>query len=244
MMIRCPGQDTGFWDLTAIYEVTCPKCNKTVEFFKDDPVRTCKHCGHEFVNPKMDFGCAAYCKYADQCLGELSPDLLAQREDLFKDRVAIEMKRYFSKDFKEISHAMLVGRYAGEIIKEERANPPVVLSAAYLQNIGAREAGRKFGRVEPHHLETEGPDAARGILSKLGAMEELVDEVCDILGRQYHPKNDDSLSFRIVHDAALLVDLEEKRKAEPFAQETLERVIGEHFLTETGKKLARKNLLK
>jgi hypothetical protein len=192
----------------------------------------------------MDFGCAAYCKYADQCLGELSPDLLAQREDLFKDRVAIEMKRYFGKDFKLISHAMLVGRYAGEILKEERADPPVVLSAAYLQNIGAKEAARKYGVIEPQHLETEGPAAAREILSKLGAKDELVDEVCEIVGRQYHPKENDTPSFRIVHDASLLVELEENRKAEPLAPETLARVIDERFLTETGRKLARKNLLK
>jgi hypothetical protein len=48
----------------------------------------------------MDFGCASYCKYAEQCLGELPPELLAQRDDLLKDRVAVEMKRYFGRNFR------------------------------------------------------------------------------------------------------------------------------------------------
>ena len=52
----------------------------------------------------MDFGCASYCPHAEQCLGGLPPELMAQKEDLLKDRVAIEMKRYFTADFKRIGH--------------------------------------------------------------------------------------------------------------------------------------------
>ncbi len=75
--LRCPGQDTGFWDFNAIYDVKCPKCGYSVEFFKDEPTRICKKCDYEFVNPKMNFGCAAYCRYAEQCLGSLPTELLA-----------------------------------------------------------------------------------------------------------------------------------------------------------------------
>ena len=68
--MRCPGQDTRFWKPGAIFEVPCPKCGRMVEFFKDESTRRCKQCGHKIINPKMDFGCAAYCKYAAQCLGD------------------------------------------------------------------------------------------------------------------------------------------------------------------------------
>ena len=70
---------------------------QTVEFFKDDTTRKCGKCGHRFANPEMDFGCASYCQYAEQCIGDLPPELLAQKEDLLKDRVAMEMKRYFKR---------------------------------------------------------------------------------------------------------------------------------------------------
>ncbi len=93
------------------------------------------------TNPRMDFGCAAYCKYAEQCLGELSPDLLSKRKDLLKDRVAVEMKKYYRQDFKSINHAMKVARYAEQIAAEETGDLAVVLSAAYLHGIACPEPG-------------------------------------------------------------------------------------------------------
>ena len=84
--MKCPGQDTLYWKPGAIFEAKCPKCGNAVEFFKDDTSRKCDKCGHRFVNPDMDFGCAAYCPYAEQCIGDLPPELIAQKEDLLKDR--------------------------------------------------------------------------------------------------------------------------------------------------------------
>ena len=103
--MKCPGQDSRYWKPGSIFEADCPECGKIVEFFKDDTTRKCNHCGHRFANPKLDFGCAAYCKFADQCIGTLPAEMLAKRDDLLKDRIAIEMKKYFGKDFKRIGHA-------------------------------------------------------------------------------------------------------------------------------------------
>jgi hypothetical protein len=131
-IMKCPGQDTRYWKPGAIFEATCPKCGQEVEFFKDDTTRRCKKCGHRFVNPEMDFGCAAYCQYAQQCIGNLPAELISKREDFLKDRVAIEMKRYFGQDFKRIGHAAHVARYAERIVKEEKGDPAVVLCTASL----------------------------------------------------------------------------------------------------------------
>ena len=185
--MKCPGQDTKYWKADAIFEVPCPKCEAMVEFFKDDTSRKCDKCGHRFPNPNMDFGCAAYCPYAEQCLGTLPEELVSQKEDLLKDRVAIEMKRYLKSDFKRIGHATRVARYAERIGKNERGNLAVILSAAYLHDIGIPEAERKYGSAAPEYQEKEGPPIARSILNKLRANEELVDEVCDIVGHHHHP---------------------------------------------------------
>jgi hypothetical protein len=111
----CPGQDTRYWKPGDIFEAPCPHCGRAIEFFKDESTRKCRGCHRLVTNPRMDFGCAAYCKYAEQCLGELSPDLLSRRKDLLKDRVAVEMKKYFRQDFKSINHAVRVARYAEQI---------------------------------------------------------------------------------------------------------------------------------
>jgi HD superfamily phosphodiesterase len=241
--MKCPGQDTKYWKADAIFEVPCPKCDAPVEFFKDDTSRKCDKCGHRFPNPNMDFGCAAYCPYAEQCLGTLPGELVAQKEDLLKDRVAIEMKRYLKSDFKRIGHATRVARYAERIGKNERGNLAVILSAAYLHDIGIPEAERKHGSSAPEYQEKEGPPIARSILNKLKANEDLVGEVCDIIGHHHHPGPDESLNFKVVFDADLIANLEEKLNDIPMETEKLTEIIEKNFLTAGGKKEAMQVLL-
>lgn len=241
--MKCPGQDTKYWKADAIFEVPCPKCEAPVEFFKDDTSRKCDKCGHRFPNPNMDFGCAAYCQYAEQCLGTLPDELLARKEDLLKDRVAIEMKRYFKSDFKRIGHATRVARYAERIGKNERGNLAVVLSAAYLHDIGIPEAERKYGSAAAKYQEKEGPPIARSILIKLKAKEDLIEEVCDIIAHHHHPGPDESQNFRAIYDADLIANLEDKLKETSMETSKLAELIEKKFLTESGKKEAAAILL-
>ncbi len=226
--IRCPGQDTGFWDFSAIYDVKCPKCGEPVEFFKDEPARICKKCGHEFVNPKMDFGCAAYCKYAEQCLGSLPPELISEKEELFKDRIAIEVKKYIGSDFKKISRIMKIARYAEQIIKEEIANPAVILSAAYFYDIGSDTS--------------ENQAIARNILKKLNAKLEMIEEVCNLITISSQTTEEMSINLKILRDAVKLTIIEDKIKKGDEDIEKLRAIIDKDLITETARKLAKKLL--
>jgi len=222
--MRCPGQDMQYWKPGAIFESNCPQCGQPVEFFKDDTARKCGRCGHRFVNPQMDFGCAAYCPYAEQCLGTLPEGLAAQKENLLKDRVAVEMKRYFRNDFKRIGRAGRVARYAERIGKAETGNLAVILAAAYL-------------------LDIEDPVAARDILTRLGAREELVTEVCDIITHHRSSRAGDSVNFRAVHDADALELLEQEHKQHPIDADELAARIQRSFLTASGRQAARETLI-
>ncbi len=241
--MKCPGQDSRYWKPGAIFEAKCPKCGHFVEFFKDDTTRKCDQCGHRFVNPNMDFGCASYCEYAEQCLGTLPEELLAQKEDLLKDRVAIEMKRYFKTDFKRIGHAGRVARYAERIGTKEGGNLAVILSAAYLHDIGILEAERKHDSTAPRFQEKEGPPIARAIMEKLKTKEEMIEEVCDIVGHHHHPRSDETVNFKVVYDSDLIVNIEEKQKEEPDDGDRLSKIIEKSFLTETGREEAKQVLL-
>ncbi len=168
--MKCPGQDTQFWTAGSIFEVNCPQCNQRVEFFKDDTTRKCRNCGHRFVNPRMDFGCAAYCQYAEQCLGDLPPELAAQQADLLKDRVAVAVKRRLKSDFKRIGHIARRVRHAEAIAKKRQADLPVILIAAYLWGLDSAEGNN------------EAP-VARAILIDLKAPSPLVEQVCTMIGR-------------------------------------------------------------
>jgi HD superfamily phosphodiesterase len=240
--MKCPGQDSRYWKPGAIFEVRCPKCGNDVEFFKDDTTRLCKKCGHRFLKPGMDFGCASYCPYAEQCLGDLPSKLLADRDDLLKDRVAIEMKRYFGQDFKRIGHAADVAKYAEQIVKEEKGNPAVVLCAAYLHDIGVHEAERKYNSTAARCHQREGPFIAREILTELGARGEIVDEVCDIIAHHHHPRDKETLNFKILYDADFIVNLKERQKEKETDKESLLKIVEKRLLTDTGKRLAREIL--
>ncbi len=236
--MKCPGQDSRYWKPGSIFEAKCPQCGEPVEFFKDDPTRKCVSCGHKLVNPNMDFGCAAYCKFADQCIGELSPELLAQREGLMKDRIAIEMKKHFNKDFKRIGRATRAARHAEAIAGEAGGDPGIILATAYLFEIGWPEAVRKHGSPDKAHLEAEGVAAAREIMEKIGADTAMIDAVCDIIGRLHHPGNDEPLNFRIVADAGRIVDMEDACKDKKPEPEAIKQIIENRFFTKSAEKRA------
>jgi hypothetical protein len=231
--MRCPGQDMQYWKPGAIFESSCPQCGRPVEFFKDDTARKCGQCGHRFANPQMDFGCAAYCPYAEQCLGTLPEGLAAQKENLLKDRVAVEMKRAFRNDFKRIGRAGRVARYAERIGKAEKGNLAVILTAAYLIDLDAAAESPPAGE----------PVAAREILARLGAREELIHEVCDIIARRRSGRAGDSVNFRAVYDADGLEALEAECKQQPIAASELAGRIDRSFLTAAGREAAREILL-
>jgi HD superfamily phosphohydrolase YqeK len=241
--MKCPGQDSRYWKPGAIFKAKCPKCGHDVEFFKDDTIRKCDKCGHKFANPNMDFGCAAYCQFAEECIGTLPPELLAQKEDLLKDRIAIEMKRYFKRDFKRIGHAIRVARHAERIGKNERGNLAVILAAAYLHDIGIHEAEKKHNSTAAKYQEQEGPPIARSIMERLGANDKLVEEVCDIIGHHHHPRPEETLNFKVVYDADLIANLEEKHKEKPMDKDRLARIIEKSFLTQSGREEAGKVLM-
>ncbi len=243
--MKCPGQDTRYWKENAIYETRCPNCGVDIEFFKDDTTRKCRKCGHKFLNPSMDFGCASYCEHAVQCIGNLPPELLAQKEDMLKDRVAIEIKKYFGSDFKRIGHAVKVARYAEHIgKKEEGSNLAVILCTSYLHDIGINEAERKHRNTKTEFQKEEGLLIARSILEKLGAKESLVEEVCDIIGHNHNTLENETVNFKAVYDANLIVKIEEKQKDSTISTDRIKDIIKKSFLTVSGRDKAKEILLK
>ncbi len=226
--MKCPGQDSRYWKPDAIFEARCPKCGNAVEFFKDDTTRRCKKCNHRFLNPSLDFGCASYCKYAEQCIGNLPPELIAQKEGLLKDRVAIEVKRRLKRNFKAIGRAIRRARYAERVGAEEGANLAVILIAAYLSGLsgGDLEDGK------------EGPAAAQEILSQIGAAQTLIEDVSQILEAHDLPGVQRGLEAQCVHDADRLAKLEDELKQGVKGHSTPAEMIESAFFTATGRRLA------
>lgn len=216
--MKCPGQDSKYWKDDAIFEVNCPKCDSPVEFYKDDTSRKCPQCRHRFVNPKMDFGCASYCQFAEQCLGTLPEDFVGPRDDLIKDKVAVEVKRYYHTDFKSIRQATASARHAETIGKSEGGNLALILCATYL-----------------HGIDT-GP--AEEILRKVGANEEMLVQILNLLADQIQPENSaPSIEVKIISDALAINELQDLVKAGDIEENSISDYIAQNLFTSEAKEI-------
>jgi len=231
-MVRCPGQDQRFWKPDDIFEVKCPGCDGTIEFFKDEPKLKCRKCGQLVVNPKIDLGCAEWCQYAQQCMGvDVVKNLRIMREKLIE-----EMKNVFGDDQKRIEHALAVLDYAEQIQNVEGGDPLIVRAAAILHDIGIHEAERKHGSSAGKYQEVEGPIIARGILAKFNLDKKVAERICRIIANHHSARNIDTIEFRIVWDADRLVNL--PTDFADASKAKLKEIIDKTFKTCKGRQIA------
>jgi HD superfamily phosphodiesterase len=236
-MPRCPGQDQRFWKLDDIFDVKCPGCGKSVEFFKDEPKLKCRSCGQMVVNPKIDLGCAQWCKYSKQCLAVSAKNEVT----VVRDKLIEDMKNVFGSDKSRIDHALAVLDYAEQIQVVEGGDPLVVKAAAILHDIGIHEAERKYGSSAGNYQEIEGPPVAREILAKYGLDEAAVEHICRIIASHHSAKDIDTTEFRIVWDADWLVNI--PVDFEDVSRERLKHLIDKVFKTKEGRRIAVQTLL-
>ena len=148
--MRCPGQDTHYWKEDAIFEVKCPHCGALVEFFKDDISRKCPSCKRVLVNPRMDFGCALYCQYAELCFGELLKEVLRERSNLLKERIAVEVEKRLPKElFKEISSLVIEMEAKAKDAGKSPGLKLLLLYFYYLPKDDLKEVAEKVRLPEP-----------------------------------------------------------------------------------------------
>jgi len=245
--MKCPGQDWRYWKPGDIFNAKCPECGGNVEFFKDEVRRKCR-CGHLLTNPKLDFGCAAWCPYAEQCIGTVPSEVRerqkTEQETSLKERISLEMKKFFGKDLKRVNHAVKVARYAEQIVKIEGGNPLVILGAAYLHDIGAPRAEARSEEWKGDRdlylqaQESEGVPIAKEILQRLNLKEEEIDEICDLIGHHHHPRERETLNFQILYEADWLVHIEEKEIFRD--RKAVEAILERSIRTESGRHLVEK----
>ena len=203
--MRCPGQDRRYWKEDAVFEVPCPECGAAVELFKDESSGRCSSCGHKFPNPGIDFGCAKWCSLAGQCLGFVPESQLTSNssDGALAGRLIQEVKEAFGADPVRVGRSMKVFYYARELAGKEGGDPRVVLAAALLLGIGPAQP-------EPESAAPpQGASQARQILRQIGADEETVGRVCEIVQSHQAGREADSIEFRIVQDADTLARLAE-----------------------------------
>ncbi len=235
----CPGQDTRFWKPEDIYEIECGKCGNVIEFFKDEGWRRCSKCGARVKNVKLAMGCAQWCEHAKECLGFDPKEVQIEDSDEISlaDKLIEAMKKEFGDDQKRITHALLVFEHAQALLREEQANPRVVIAAALLHDIGIHEAERKHGSCAGKYQEIEGPLIAERIMKEIDLDQNTIDLVCHIIGCHHSGEDEASIEFKILWDADNIANFSEE--VATYDEDHIRKFIDGIFKTKSGANRAR-----
>ena len=149
-----------------------------------------------------------------------------------KNEIIKKMIIYFDHNNNHINHTYRVLDYAEEISDIEKGDPDIVISSAILHDIGIPDCKKKYKSIEGQLQEIEGPPVAREILESLSINEEIIKEVCEIVGCHHSPGEIETMNFKIMWDADCLVnlpdfyDIKDKTK--------LAEIINKTFMTKSG----------
>ncbi len=217
---KCPGQDRRFWNPEDISEVKCPVCGANVELWKDEGITKCSRCGFEIRNPKVELGCAQWCKFATQCIGYKPQD--GSEEISIRDRLISTMVDFLFPDKEKILHTLRVLRWAEELLKNEGDSAITVKAAAILHEVWNMETSSGF-RVQK-------------ILKDIGLENTIHQQIYDMIRQFYLGSGLGTIEFRLFRDAHLLSELEEN--PDDCLSGDSESFIDNRFKTEYAKKLA------
>jgi len=162
------------WTPEDIFDLPCPSCGTEIEFWKDEPLRSCPSCAREVRNPRIDLGCAEWCRSAEQCLGSRAG---ARLEASVCDMLIHEMKLACGDDRARAQASIAILRRAETLLGERGGDPLVIRSAAILHDMSGEQAAV--------------------IMEKVGISERATRRVVQIL----QTPQDDSLEARILGEA-------------------------------------------
>jgi len=222
---KCPGQNRRFWTPEDINEISCPVCGGPVELWKDQGITKCPKCGFSIRNPKVELGCAQWCRFAAECIGERSED--ADQDMSVRERLLSVMRERFANDRERLYHTLGVLEWAERLLPFEGGSPIVVKAAVILHDLE---------EYSGEHSEQQ----VLKILSDLGIGENVSMEVCEVISRYHRGEEIESQEFHVFRDAHILSEISEVSDMPPSEQrrEPLRR----RLRTESAKRFSTKRV--
>jgi hypothetical protein len=176
---RCPGMDVRFWKPKDIFDLRCPHCGTTIEFWKDDPKRVCSGCGKVVSNPHIDLGCAKWCQYAEECLGTL-PDTTVAEVPII-ERLSALLEREFRNQPVRLQRARSVCANAESLLNAGEHGDPRIIQIAALILGSTLEKGQS---KQPTFMSTEivdDPQRLASLLGEAGIISPVAKRVCELI---------------------------------------------------------------
>jgi HD superfamily phosphodiesterase len=127
--------------------------------------------------------------------------------DYCKGRITKLLVDYFGNDFRRITHALEVLKYA-EAISENKHDYDydIVIATALLHDVGIKPSEEKFGFNNGKTQEEYGPPVAEELLKGIDFPPEKIVKVCEIIGNHHSRSRYDYVELEILKEADRIVN--------------------------------------
>jgi hypothetical protein len=152
------------------------------------------------------------------------------------DMLYLAMVEYYEGDPKRIQHFIKVhslSRLIGHMENLPKEELFILEAAAYVHDIGIKEAESRYGTSSGKLQEELGPELAENMLAKCGFDENQIERISYLVGHHHTYTNIDGTDYQILVEADFLVNLYEDENS----QESIKAAYNSIFKTASGKKI-------
>jgi putative nucleotidyltransferase with HDIG domain len=127
--------------------------------------------------------------------------------DYCKGRVTKLLVDYFENDFRRITHALEVLKYAEKIMDNtENCDFEVLIAAALLHDIGIKQSEEILGYNNGKTQEKYGPPIVEKLLESINFPPEKTRMVCEIIGNHHSRSRYDYVELKVLKEADRIVN--------------------------------------
>jgi hypothetical protein len=150
----------------------------------------------------------------------------------------VKMIEYFAGDAKRVQHFVKVESFSRLIAERENVDAKtlfILRAAAYVHDIGIKQAEALCGSSDGKLQEKFGPAEAEKILNEVGFEKDETERICYLVGHHHTYNTIEGIDYQILVEADFLVNFYEDACDKKSISVTYHKL----FKTETGKHLCR-----
>jgi putative nucleotidyltransferase with HDIG domain len=119
-----------------------------------------------------------------------------------KGKITKLLVDYFQNDFRRITHALEVLKYAEQIMEKVQGyDHDVLIASALLHDVGIKRSEEILGYNNGKTQEAHGPPVAGQLLRSIGFPPDKITRVSEIIGNHHSPSRYDYVELKILKEA-------------------------------------------
>jgi HD superfamily phosphodiesterase len=124
-----------------------------------------------------------------------------------KGKITKLLVNYFENDFRRITHALEVLKYAEKVMENTpNCDYDIIVASALLHDVGIKQSEELFGYNNGKTQEEYGPPIAEELLKGIDFPREKTAKVCEIIGNHHSPSRYDYVELKILKEADKIVN--------------------------------------